>query len=181
MEERKCKVCGCTDKDCRQCIEKTGAPCHWVAEDLCSACMNKGDQFIETRGAEDHGMRVKFRDNTSIYIGRFDTDFFNQLRELPAYKKIQLMDVSDLEVIDYIYSRRKEMTDELLICFSIKWYWKETGQEVKFNDRDLNDEYFEYPYPKAYINKKLRSNSVATEDLVRMLYFFKESDEVLPF
>src|SRR5690606_2000064 len=22
-----CRVCGCTDGDCRQCIEKTGAPC----------------------------------------------------------------------------------------------------------------------------------------------------------
>jgi hypothetical protein len=35
----KCRVCGCTDNDCRQCIEKTGQPCHWVEEDLCSACV----------------------------------------------------------------------------------------------------------------------------------------------
>lgn len=35
---RRCRVCGCTDADCRQCIEKTGEPCHWVEEDLCSAC-----------------------------------------------------------------------------------------------------------------------------------------------
>lgn len=33
-----CRVCGCTDDDCRQCIEKTGEPCRWVAPDLCSAC-----------------------------------------------------------------------------------------------------------------------------------------------
>lgn len=38
MEERTCRVCGCTDNDCRQCIEKTGQPCHWVEADLCSAC-----------------------------------------------------------------------------------------------------------------------------------------------
>jgi hypothetical protein len=37
-EKRTCHQCGCTDYDCRQCIEKTGEPCHWVAEDLCSAC-----------------------------------------------------------------------------------------------------------------------------------------------
>lgn len=36
--ERKCRICGCTDADCRQCIQKTGTPCHWVEEDLCSAC-----------------------------------------------------------------------------------------------------------------------------------------------
>ena len=35
----KCKTCGCTDEDCRQCIEKTGEACHWVTEDLCSACV----------------------------------------------------------------------------------------------------------------------------------------------
>lgn len=35
---RVCRVCGCTDDDCRQCIERTGAPCHWVTHDLCSAC-----------------------------------------------------------------------------------------------------------------------------------------------
>ena len=38
MEERACRVCGCTEADCSQCIEKTGEPCSWVEEDLCSAC-----------------------------------------------------------------------------------------------------------------------------------------------
>jgi len=35
---RRCRICGCTDDDCRQCIEKTGASCFWVEPDLCSAC-----------------------------------------------------------------------------------------------------------------------------------------------
>lgn len=35
---RACRVCGCSDTDCRGCIEKTGEPCHWVEPDLCSAC-----------------------------------------------------------------------------------------------------------------------------------------------
>lgn len=33
-----CRVCGCTDGDCRQCIEKTGEPCSWVSQNLCTAC-----------------------------------------------------------------------------------------------------------------------------------------------
>lgn len=36
---RTCRVCGCTDNDCSQCIDKTDAPCHWVEEDLCNACV----------------------------------------------------------------------------------------------------------------------------------------------
>ena len=39
--ERKCRICGCTDNDCRQCIKKTGNPCWWVEEDLCSACQEQ--------------------------------------------------------------------------------------------------------------------------------------------
>jgi hypothetical protein len=35
---RRCRVCGCTQDDCSQCIKKTGQPCSWVAWDLCSAC-----------------------------------------------------------------------------------------------------------------------------------------------
>ena len=35
---RHCRVCGCTDDDCSQCIERTGEPCYWVEWDLCSAC-----------------------------------------------------------------------------------------------------------------------------------------------
>jgi hypothetical protein len=39
-DSRFCRVCGCTDDDCHQCIKKTGQPCHWVEFDLCSACSN---------------------------------------------------------------------------------------------------------------------------------------------
>lgn len=35
---RKCRVCGCTESDCRQCIAVTGVACHWVEVDLCSRC-----------------------------------------------------------------------------------------------------------------------------------------------
>ncbi len=34
-----CRVCSCTEDDCRQCIAKTGEPCYWVESDLCSACL----------------------------------------------------------------------------------------------------------------------------------------------
>src|SRR4051812_23163361 len=37
---RHCKVCGCTDADCRGCIERTGEPCTWAGPNLCSACVS---------------------------------------------------------------------------------------------------------------------------------------------
>lgn len=36
---RTCRLCGCTEDDCRQCIAKIGEPCRWVEADLCSACL----------------------------------------------------------------------------------------------------------------------------------------------
>lgn len=41
----KCRVCGCTDDDCSRCIDKTGQPCHWVSENLCSACSDQEKRF----------------------------------------------------------------------------------------------------------------------------------------
>ena len=38
MEAQTCISCGCTDWNCSQCIDKTGEPCYWVEQDLCSAC-----------------------------------------------------------------------------------------------------------------------------------------------
>ncbi len=34
----RCRECGCTEEDCAYCIKRTGEPCSWVEEDLCSAC-----------------------------------------------------------------------------------------------------------------------------------------------
>lgn len=39
LRVRTCRVCGCTERDCRQCQERTGRRCEWVAGDLCSACV----------------------------------------------------------------------------------------------------------------------------------------------
>jgi hypothetical protein len=33
-----CRLCGCTDADCSECIAATGEPCHWVEDNLCSRC-----------------------------------------------------------------------------------------------------------------------------------------------
>ena len=38
LHARTCASCGCTDDDCRGCIERTGEPCRWVGAALCSAC-----------------------------------------------------------------------------------------------------------------------------------------------
>jgi len=50
QEKKKCRVCGCTDDNRQQCVKKTGIPCHWVEEDLCSACKTTVISFISNKG-----------------------------------------------------------------------------------------------------------------------------------
>lgn len=50
---RTCRLCGCTDNDCSQCIERTGERCYWLndKDNLCSACLelNEVVEFVKTR------------------------------------------------------------------------------------------------------------------------------------
>lgn len=39
LDVRTCRVCGCTDDDCTECVKAQGYPCAWVADDLCSRCV----------------------------------------------------------------------------------------------------------------------------------------------
>lgn len=59
-EVRKCRVCGCTDEDCRECIAKTGRPCWWVSGDLCSACRPRRFVNLQVRRHFGDKKRSKF-------------------------------------------------------------------------------------------------------------------------
>lgn len=44
----KCKVCGCTDTNCLECIREKGYACFWISkrEDLCSRCAEKTAKWL---------------------------------------------------------------------------------------------------------------------------------------
>ena len=69
-----CRVCGCTDHDCRACIERTGKPCHWVETDLCSACAQTTpiwDLVIEDMRGRDQLGRERYKTPlTAVEDGR---------------------------------------------------------------------------------------------------------------
>ena len=74
--KRTCKICGCTED--RACITSEG-PCHWTAEDLCSACNPREINLHPSAGElllpfepEDIGsLRRRFRD---ALVGVFEPD-----------------------------------------------------------------------------------------------------------
>lgn len=46
LDRPTCRVCGCTETNCEQCLERTGSPCTWVSDDLCSACAASEDRKL---------------------------------------------------------------------------------------------------------------------------------------
>ena len=57
---RRCRVCGCTDDDCSQCIKVTGHSCHWVEPDLCSRCQSSTIRTVGPVAALDPTGRLHY-------------------------------------------------------------------------------------------------------------------------
>lgn len=63
-----CSKCGCTDEDCRQCIERTGEPCSWVQlepDPICSACFD--EQLIDITDEGRAALARARRDGCGLY------------------------------------------------------------------------------------------------------------------
>lgn len=56
---RACRVCGCTDL--AACVTEDG-PCHWVAEDLCSACDGTEDDEPDEEAFQKEARRLGLMD-----------------------------------------------------------------------------------------------------------------------
>lgn len=52
-----CRICGCVDGDCTNCIRRTGLACSWVEHDLCSACAQVAEQLGELDTLGKAGLR----------------------------------------------------------------------------------------------------------------------------
>lgn len=84
---RRCRVCGCTDRDCTGCVVATGAPCSWVERDLCSACDPDAPiSFVNGKIAPYYntGDRIGYADDTELQqyvILRWAAHFSCQRRE----------------------------------------------------------------------------------------------------
>jgi PRTRC genetic system protein E len=72
ITERKCRVCGCTQDDCHRCVVKTGSPCYWVEDNLCSACVNEEADIkvIDTRAAHQPEQTESPKNENDMFFQR---------------------------------------------------------------------------------------------------------------
>lgn len=136
--ERKCRECGCTQNDCRQCIEKTGSPCHWVENDLCSACQQESDvKVIDTRVAADENQLAQ-------HIPGNPTNFFSQFTEL----------VPSIDVTLRIFSKDGKLTVGLFPSLKSK----QKPINLAGTPQEIDENFFTDIIPKVKEVKGLVSN-----------------------
>ncbi len=67
-----CRICGCTEQDCRRCVERTGEPCGWAGETatLCTACEELAATSLDAIGGLSAGGLKALRVAGIITVGR---------------------------------------------------------------------------------------------------------------
>lgn len=78
-----CKYCGCTDDNCSQCIEKTGEPCYWLEENVCSACfeIDKNYKRLNNLNTNEIKLVLTSLENLSQYVATLnDNEVDNYLK-----------------------------------------------------------------------------------------------------
>ncbi|MBT8491150.1 MAG: ParB/RepB/Spo0J family partition protein [Deltaproteobacteria bacterium] len=95
-----CRVCGCTEDNCTQCVEKTGSRCHWVNDmrTLCSACAdsvekNDGRESIadELSHIEAHALIAAFGATPARIEGEGDDKYMYDFDRWKVFEKVVVM------------------------------------------------------------------------------------------
>lgn len=66
--DRKCRICGCTNDDCSQCVEVQGFACYWVEDDLCSRCFNELKKSHELEIIRVEISKLELSKNDILYV-----------------------------------------------------------------------------------------------------------------
>lgn len=71
-EVQTCRVCGCTEENCIQCVAITGSACSWVGEDICSACVER-EAALKWIGIDYDGMdNMTIRDYLITFLDKIN-------------------------------------------------------------------------------------------------------------
>ena len=134
---RKCRVCGCTDHDCRQCIKKTGQPCHWVEYDLCSACyLPPTEEILDSLIENEKSIQNNLKElkNLLSTSKNNDMNFFEQLVSAGNVDmSIRIMQKGDRLTLNVMPGSGQSVTKPIII----------TG-----TPQELDEKFFENIYPE---------------------------------
>ncbi len=101
-------------------------------------------------------------------IQGYHRDFFEKLQKLPVAAKIQLMELTPKQLIQYTGEKKYAARQKVLSLLSKKWYWKDTGDEVEF----MIDTIPSVSFSLREMQSKMRSIDV----LEKIIEFFEGTD-----
>jgi hypothetical protein len=101
-------------------------------------------------------------------IHGFHRDFFEKLQKLPVAVKIQLMELTPKQLIQYTGEKKYAARQKVIILLSKKWCWKDTGDDVEITQDTIPD----VPFTVSAMQSKMRSIDI----LEKIIEFFEGDD-----
>ena len=122
---------------------------------------------LESRQADPDPLHITSGGKEYVIHG-FHRDFFEQLQKLPVTARIELMKLTAKQLQDYVAARKRDARAKVDYLLSLKWYWKDSGDEVEFHIDTIPGVH----YSIAEIKSKQRS----LDTLNQVIDFFEGDD-----
>lgn len=130
------------------------------------------NKIIETTSAdrEEFGHRYALPGGGTVQIGNLDSDFFEKLQSLPASTKIEMMQLTAVEMEQYIADQKQSLVASAMILMKKKWYFRETGDPAIIEDDAIHG----VPFVTAQIIGKLKRKpcTLSQDQLLSIINFY---------
>lgn len=133
---------------------------------------------IEFIDSDSRGTALKMNDGKIITIGKNAENFYHKLIDLPISYKCQLLNVELNDLASFIKESQISYNSQLISLFGKKWVWKLDSEVYDFSDKETNEDFFNLFLDKKQIVSKLKRNTFHTDQIFRMLDFFKNNEEI---
>lgn len=138
------------------------------------------NQILESTSANPNstGTVRTMLDGKKITIGKNVESFYEKLLNLPVSYRCQLLNLEAKELKAFIKEREKHYNDQLISLFKIKWLWRLDSEKYDFLDKEINEQFFGFYLTKNQILSKLKRKTFELEDVIRMIDFFNDNEEI---
>ena len=138
------------------------------------------NQILESTSANPNstGTVRTMLDGKKITIGQNVESFYEKLLNLPVSYRCQLLNLEAKELKAFIKEREKHYNDQLISLFKIKWLWRLDSEKYDFLDKEINEQFFGFYLTKNQILSKLKRKTFELEDVIRMIDFFNDNEEI---
>lgn len=104
----------------------------------------------------------------TIFLSEHDMSFIESLRALPAEIKIQLMQLTEADMLTEIETKKLISANHLLKLLKQTWFWKETGEIA-----DIDSILYPSPVEVNKINTKVKVMKYSNLFLTELIDLFE--------